>query len=512
MDFKINKETVSSAETVYSGIQEHGVELDYILPDYYPDVFRLIRCEVCPVVTERSVSGDKLSYELCCDIRLIYSGENGAPLQCISQRQNFSKTIELSSSPQSPEIKLTAKTDHVNFRAVNKRRLDVRGAVSVQIAVTGEKPREVVSDAFGMNIQLKKIPVRYAAKKLSAEKQIQLCETMELTSAQPDIIGIIRTGCTVGDCEKKLISGKILVKGEAAVTMLYSCESGIESAEISLPFSQIVDIEGVDDTFICTVEADVMGCAVTPLPDKNGENRSVRLEPELRIRCRAVKPTELMAVTDAYSTVYPCDMSRELIPAEQVPAVYRESFRHTAKLCRGDDVPKKIFAMWCSPKNINTHVGGDGKSVVISGMLTYSMAAEDESGAVIMPDHDEAFEETFELGDDLSGQTVTAEPGNITVSYNISAEGELTAKADATVRLYAAGSSGIRGITELTVDDTVKKSRDGDYAIKLYFCGENEDIWDIAKRFATEVDAIAEENELTENKTEKGSMLLIPIK
>ena len=61
MDFKTNMETIPISEQIYSGVQEQGVELDYILPDYYPDIFRLVRCELSPVITGYSVIGDKLS-------------------------------------------------------------------------------------------------------------------------------------------------------------------------------------------------------------------------------------------------------------------------------------------------------------------------------------------------------------------------------------------------------------------------------------------------------------------
>ncbi|MDE5619836.1 MAG: DUF3794 domain-containing protein, partial [Ruminococcus sp.] len=153
MDFKINRETVPAAENVYDGVQEQSVELDYILPDYYPDIFRLVRCEVVPVISGYSITDDRLSYELRCDIRILYCSEGGSALQCVTQRQNFSKTVELNRSGENLTVRLTPKTDHINFRAVNKRRLDLRGAVSVKISINGETAQEVISDAFGMNIQ-----------------------------------------------------------------------------------------------------------------------------------------------------------------------------------------------------------------------------------------------------------------------------------------------------------------------------------------------------------------------
>ena len=55
MELKINRETVPAAECIYEAVQEQGIELDYILPDYYPDIFRLVRCEVLPVVADCSV-------------------------------------------------------------------------------------------------------------------------------------------------------------------------------------------------------------------------------------------------------------------------------------------------------------------------------------------------------------------------------------------------------------------------------------------------------------------------
>ena len=68
-------------------------------------------------------------------------------------------------------------------------------------------------------------------------------------------------------------------------------------------------------------------------------------------------------------------------------------------------------------------------------MLTWSMAAIDPSGMMIMSDRDEAFEETLELGDDIGGCSISAEVSAGDVSYNISPEGVLTAKAGIDIRL-----------------------------------------------------------------------------
>lgn len=515
MDFKINREIVSAAECVYEGMQEQGIELDYILPDYYPDIFKLVRCEVSPVITDHSVSGDKLSYELRCDIKILYCSESGAVLQCVSQRQNFSKTVDMGRFCDNPTVKLTPKADHINYRAVNKRRLDLRGAVSVKIKVEGEKNQEVICDAFGLNVQIKKTPVRFAAKKLTAEKSLQLAEETEISAAQPPVVNIVNCRCTASECEKKMISGKLLAKGEADLKLLYSCEKdgegALESLSFSIPYSQIIDMDGIDESYDCTVSAEVVCCDVTASADKNGENRIIKCELELRLMCRAVKTASVMLGTDAYSTVHPCEISVAEIKAEQIPVTRSETFRQNAKICEGENVPQTVYSMWCTPKNINTRCSEDGKTLIISGMLTYTMAAKDSSGMIVMPDKDEAFEETVELDNMLPGAFVTADIEVGGVSYNISSDNILTAKADISAKISVYSSSLVRALSDITVDESVKKERDGDYAIKLYYGVENEDVWDIAKRYSTCVSAVMEENELAGERLESGGMLLIPI-
>lgn len=512
MNLKITEATIPTGETVYSGLQEQGVELDYILPDYYPDIFRLIRCEIIPTVTDFSISGSTLTYELSCEIRIVYCGEEGSVLQCVTQKQLHSSSVELGKSPECPEIVISPKTDHISFRAVNKRRLDVRGVVSVKIRVDGERKQEVICDADGLNIQLKKAPMKYISQKLCADKTLQLSEETEISPAQPPALSIIRCDTKLSAIEKKIISGKLLAKGDVLLKILYASENGPEPLELSIPFSQIIDMDGIDEAFTCSVNATAIGCNITLIADKNGENRSMRIEPEIKLACRCVKLSEAMVVCDAYSTVYPCETEFSEIHTEQPPTVYAESFRNNARIAEGDSVPTRIFSMWCTPKNINTRAGADGKSVVISGMLTYSMAAEDNSGCVIMPDRDEAFEETLDIGDNIADSAISAEIKDINVSYNISDQGVLTARADISVNIISADSVGFNALTALSVDESAKKERDGDYAVKLYFGTDNEDIWDIAKRFSTEVEAVMEENDLSENIIESGRMLLIPIK
>jgi len=514
MDFKVNKETISVSECIYEGMQEQGIELDYILPDYYPDIFRLVRCEVVPTITDYSINGDKLIYELRCDIRILYCSEAGAVIQCINQKQTFSKTLDFGKICENPSVELKPKTDYINYRALNKRRLDLRGAVSVKIKVSGENRQEVISDAFGMNVKVKKIPVKFAQKKLTSVKSVQISEEVEINEAQPPVINIIRCNCQSVRCEHKLISGKIMAKGEVLIKLLYSCEKdggAVEPLEFTVPFSQIMDMDGVDEGYEINLNAGTVFCEAVTSTNKSGENRIIKCEAEIRLECTGIKSASVMLGTDAYSTTYPCNVILSEIKAEQIPVVTEGEIHNSSKLCEGDNMPVNIYDLWCTPKNINTRFVPDEKKIIISGMLTYTTVGRDSSGFITMTDKDETFEESFSVEECSPDGTASSEITVVNVSYNITPENTLNAKADIKAIIFVYNSSSVKAVSEINVDDSVKKVRDGDYALKLYYGVENENIWDIAKKYSTSVDAIMEENNLYGERLERDGMLLIPM-
>ncbi len=66
-------------------------------------------------------------------------------------------------------------------------------------------------------------------------------------------------------------------------------------------------------------------------------------------------------------------------------------------------------------------------------------------------------------------------------------------------------------INEIDIDESSIKKRDGDYALKLYYAEPDEEIWEIAKKYSTSVQAIVDENELENDIIRSKKMILIPI-
>ena len=77
MDYKLIRENFTVKKTLFDGKVQQSVELDYILPDYYPEIYKVLNLRILPAVTKQSLNLTKLEYELSAKVRLVYVSESG---------------------------------------------------------------------------------------------------------------------------------------------------------------------------------------------------------------------------------------------------------------------------------------------------------------------------------------------------------------------------------------------------------------------------------------------------
>ncbi len=398
MDFKVNREAICTNEAVFDGMQEQSVELDYVLPDYYPDIFKLIKCKLFPRVASHNISGDKLTYELVVGIKIMYCCEGSSAIHCVDQKMNFSKTVDLSKTCESPKITIKPKTDYVNCRVVNQRRVDLRGAVSSKVKVTCDSKQYAVSDAFGMNVQVKKQTVNIVGAKINTSKRITVSEEVELGYSKPPILSIVKNDAISIISDKKIIANKLIAKGEAIVNLLYSCvkdgEDILEPMQFTVPFSQIMDMEGIDEQFDCIVESSVAGCDITPKSNAEGDSKAIECELLILISCTAIKSAAVDFVSDAYSTEYGCNCERNNAKIETTPKQISESFMTKATITCNDSDICCVYDVSAQATSTSSKLDIENGKIIIFGTISYSMMGMNAENIPIMLESDAPLEYT----------------------------------------------------------------------------------------------------------------------
>lgn len=275
MEFQLNKEPVYLNEVIFDGQTEQGVEFDYVLPDYYPDIFKILKCSLTPGISSYSVSGTQLFIDGAVLIRILYLSDDNVNIHCVEQKYTYSKTLELTKPADRATVTVIPKTDYSNCRAVSGRRFDVRGAVSCRVRACQSKSFDIVSGAEGL--ETKSEILSYCGNRLIGGGQFVIREDIETGTGKGGILGILSTDACAEVTDIKIIAGKA-VKGEAKVKALYLVKiddntQDTEVMEASVPISRIVDMDGLDDSFSCFADIRVMDCGLEIKTSEGGESR-----------------------------------------------------------------------------------------------------------------------------------------------------------------------------------------------------------------------------------------------
>ena len=508
-----NSISVENQLSIFDEGVEQSIEKDFVLPDYCPDIFRILKCRCCPRVLSYSLSGKKLSFELAVTLKIIYESEGSNKLGFTEQKLQYSKSLELPCDANGAFVRLTPACDYVNPRVVNKRRIDVRGAVTTKVCVFTGEQKKVISDCTGAGIELKTRNISCPSKRICIDKRLTIVEEFELSNEKPMPSAVVRSDCAVIKSEQKTIANKIVIKGDAEVTMLYSVNEGdnesFDTMRFTVPFSRIVDADGIDESFDVCADISASSCEIMP----KGESAGVlECEIVLLVEINAVKQLSALVAEDAYSTKFETRVTSETVRIESAPLPIDKTVSKTASVRSEDEEISKVYDCWGELYGINSRFDDEKGEYSLLGNLRFCMLGRAASGKPVYLEQEEPFEALIDSDSCLSSESrLYANAFVKSTSFRLAEPGAVELTAQVAVMGHISDCSSYTLVTNVSVDTETPKLKQTGCAVKLCRCDENTDIWDIAKKYSTSAKAIEQENDIDETRSGKGVMLLVPL-
>ncbi len=282
--------------------------------------------------------------------------------------------------------------------------------------------------------------------------------------------------------------------------------------QYTLPYSQVIDLEGIDESYDCRIMPEVISCELTPRSDGSGSSRAIQCEVLMLIECSAVRRSVCDFAVDEYSTV--CSTSHTVtpikIPKESAAA---DSTYIVKGICESKDSPfSVIYDSWCDTSPL--HVKNENGRLILLGNVHLFVMGKSENGDISLSETEVPIEEDFcaETGLDLNDvhddSEIRIDFPVVSCGYNISADNSVEVKAEIGIRGY---------VTDYTVMNCISAIECGeddagvsDYALRLYFAKAGEELWGIAKRYRANAVSVAEENDIDGDILAEDKMLLIP--
>lgn len=510
MELQIQKQTLSVNEIVFDSQTEQPVEADILLPDYCPDIQRILHCDLCCLIRSAHGEQQRITVEGELRLNILYVSDSGM-IRGIDHKQPFTRHLDSKTALYDPMCEVHCKVDYVNCRAVSSRRLELRGAVTLRVRAINCARAELVSDCSGLGVQLKKSTVTLDGCLSAVENNFSVHEELELGNHQP-VAQILSAKMKAILTDHKCISDKIVTKGELKLQLLYLPLSADEKEapqelEYSIPISQIVNAGGAGEDSRCCVSLEISGWDIQPKPDLDGEMKVLSVDAQVRAFASVHQEQEITLVQDCYSTVCPMTFEEKQLSFLNFVSCLQESHRMKETLSAANNV-QCILASWARVKDLQSRQSEEG--ILISGSLSLMALVLDCDGVPQVCEEVVNLEHTIPLSSQQRGLLFRMQllPTSVEAVLN-NGQPELRCQLQLSGCLYSVERQS--GISSIRADESCRLSGREDCALCIYYADADESVWNIAKKYNSSVTAIMEENSLDHDILPQRTMLLIPM-
>ncbi len=509
MDLNFKKCTFGEIRTVLDTTVDNSFDFDVTLPDYFPDIQRILKCTVTPGIGSSVITDGRVSADGAAVLRVIYSSENKR-IYCYEQNFSFGKSVEDSALKSNSSLISTVNTDFVNCRATGQRKLNIEGVLSIRFLVKDRVERSIICGCDDENIQLKSGRIDLLNSVGCSARSFVMSEVAKLPDGYAAVDKVLSTSAVASTDGIKAVNGKILIKGDLSVDIVYSGENDENSSVLfshSMPISQIIESEGAGEDSESDVFLKICNLTVNVKNDANSVANQLEISAKIDVFVISEQRLISDVIDDAYSMTGNFKGRFENVGFKTLSERLSDRLKTSRNFDFGAEGITSLVSSWCSGIRHSQTVKDN--AISLSGKMTVMMLFLNGEGEPSVTER----EVDFDFSKKLSGDSdnILFDPvlqvGAFSCTMISDKEAKLQAEIiiDGTVYSYVTKKILIDASLEELEDGALKKP-----SVVIYFAEEGEDIWDIAGRYKTTVEKIKTENNLKDSMLKERQMIVIP--
>ena len=497
MELELKMQELNCCEKTACVVISHEEVLETAIPEYCPDIARVVDTVGQLKIREKKLSNGKLSINGVVKVTVLYISEAGSGLRSLILSVPFSCVADDPQLQGCRSICACGRLQLVEARPVTARKLYVRVMPEFEVeGIYSAKHMICAAADEDPSLYVHRSEKRCHLLKETLERNFTLNQECVPQSGKgrPEDLLLERIYLRTTGCQR--MGGKLIIKGDAAVSILYRTEEQeLHSYDEMLPFSQIIDGTQLPEDAVYQAElwAEDSDVRLVRLDNTVGFGIAVRIG----VMVKVYEKVTVQYIDDLYSTK--CDttlqhVSHQLVMPQPVQCWRQEAVQ---QLEFGQGRPFAcVTGMECS----SVHAVSEGDKLALRTNLRVKLLYLDETGAPI------STERTVEVCLHLPQLPDRARADCAPVVMNLgSSSCELRIPVDffaeQTERLQ------INTIASVEMQETTLKDMP---ALVLRHVEEGDCLWEIAKTYRTDPRLILKTNGLESDAELPRGMLLIP--
>lgn len=495
-------------DPVFDGAFEAPIDTEYNLPDYCPDIQKVLKCQIVPEISSYVIAEDTLTCDGVCDVRVLYLDAKGDCVRCCDFTKDFSASVKIRATEEKAVAWMSACVEHSTCRAVSARRIDLHASVSLRALAVVQKQELITCGIDDASVE--KLSSSYQASQAvnALCHQFTIEDTLSLKSGKPPIESILRKSCSCRVTDHRFGDGRMTVNGTAEVSFLYLSAIDGTTAEkmtASLDFSQIIECVGAEEGCVCDLKAVVGETSIQPKEDDVGEYTSVGVVMKLFLTAFLYKSCEVEVIDDAYSVRAPLDLRYAQTSLTRVCGVHEEVLKKKFALTVQEDEIERILDLWCEQDSVQSAC--DKEKLNYRVRCTVCMLYLGAQGRVLYAEKPFDYNCSADLEDSLAKKTDTSSRAEIW-EYRIADKNTVEVSVEMAAVTFLYSKTSVKFLTSVGADDDAKPFETGSRLL-VYYASAGEKLWDIAKSHRALLSDIRSQNDLYDETVPEARPIII---
>jgi len=518
MSLEFVREAIRVSQVIGEDSTQTVVENDIIVPDVKPDIAHILLLDGDVYTNKTEAMHDKILVSGTIMFKILYIPDDSSQsLKGINTSMPFSYGLDMNGSKQGMNCRIKCDIEHIEYEILNGRKINVKTILNVGGKVYDGVDQDVIGGIKGIDdIQVMKENLKINCHIGNNESLCNVRETLEVPSGKPPIKEILRNDIKILGKDFKVTDNKVLVKGDLNVTTLYIGDDedrSIQVMEHEIPFTQFVDLYGIDEGSTCDVDSNIINSQFDVVEDNEGESRALNCEVSINIYVEGNAKRNIETIVDAYSSRAKLSFEKENFTTEEILSQSRSQIilKDTLTLKEGNPDLGEVFNVLCKPILSECRIGED--KVVVEGLTNNSVLylSNDSEQPICCHVEEIPFRHSVDvkgINDEMPCEIdLDIEHCNYSVVSNNEVEVRLVINLNIKV-LNQISIPLIVKVNEGLIDANKLSSQP---SIIIYFTKQGDTLWNIAKKYLTTVmDLQTVNNMIDSDAVIPGQQLIIP--
>ncbi len=479
---------------------ETGAECEIILPDYCPNILRILQTTAHPTVNSSVRGADRLTVEGSVEYKILYLPEDGGGIRSVSQQSHFSCTLDVNCDADA-DLSVTLTPKNVAARALNPRKIYAR--CSVQIGVRINQIKTVSPATLPDGCETRSCKKKAAKLICSAHKPLRISDEFEMDPGKVATM-ILQTKITFRETEQKPLTDKMIVKADMIFDLLCAADDDtVFPVRKVFPVSQILDLPGIHPGAVCRTVFEAVSANLLVKEETADGSQAIAYDVEINVSGSAYEEADVEWTEDAYSVKKTVECTLETVSAERFVVIEETgTIRETAEIgtCTG------ILWAEVKPELRGTYYRPEEDKLVCEGVWDCRIILNDADNTPCSAVREIPF--TLELPADGCKNPIRNDTTLILTDLSWSLTDATHMEIRGTYRWSGLifGRETAQAVTCVTEKDDRSKRTE---AVILYYAAKGESAWTVAKEHACPYEELVRCNHLEKDEIDEDKMLMI---